>query len=411
MLTSPDLRGPWVFQAHSATELFCEMLPKIRLEGELAEPRGQKTYELLHAMTRLRNPRRRVLTVYGRNLNPFFNLAECLWIANGCSDAEWICYFNSKLRQVLDPPPPRPLHDRNTPQPEHFHAPYGERIRRSGRHAKEDRRLCQERDQLHDCYSALRNDPETRQAVITLWNPALDNPTVQTLDRPCNIAVTFKLRFRKLWMTVMNRSNDALYGLTSTNIVQFSTLQELLASWLGVDVGPYTHYSDSLHLYVVDPFTKELNRWAKEDPEGFPLYDYVEPVPMDFCTPYESSTTLLTLMRWLPWRNWEEGQEGLLEQMAELRRNAMQGFCSCPYWDSVGWALTAWAIHKEKKDWQLVFKALSKMRARDWGVECFRFMLERYWHEDAIRRARHIIQEEWGFQDTPVWKYVTHGGR
>jgi thymidylate synthase len=47
------------------------------------------------------------------------------------------------------------------------------------------------------------------------------------------------------------RSNDLFRGFPH-NVVQFSTLQEVLAGWLGLELGTYHHYSDSLHLYDQD---------------------------------------------------------------------------------------------------------------------------------------------------------------
>jgi thymidylate synthase len=47
------------------------------------------------------------------------------------------------------------------------------------------------------------------------------------------------------------RSNDLFLGLPY-NIIQFTTLQEVLAGWLGVEVGTYNHLSDSLHVYEKD---------------------------------------------------------------------------------------------------------------------------------------------------------------
>jgi thymidylate synthase len=62
---------------------------------------------------------------------------------------------------------------------------------------------------------------------------------------------TLKLRDNKLeWLQVM-RSNDLFLG-TPYNFVQFTTIQEVLAGWLGVEVGSYNHVSDSLHLYERD---------------------------------------------------------------------------------------------------------------------------------------------------------------
>jgi len=49
------------------------------------------------------------------------------------------------------------------------------------------------------------------------------------------------------WLQVM-RSNDAVWGLPY-NFIQFTSLQEILAGWLGVPIGSYNHVSDSLHVY------------------------------------------------------------------------------------------------------------------------------------------------------------------
>ena len=60
-----------------------------------------------------------------------------------------------------------------------------------------------------------------------------------------------KIRQGKLEWSQIMRSNDVLLGMPY-NFVQFTGLQEILAGWLGVTVGSYNHYSDSLHLYNRD---------------------------------------------------------------------------------------------------------------------------------------------------------------
>lgn len=58
-----------------------------------------------------------------------------------------------------------------------------------------------------------------------------------------------KIRKGKLEWTQVMRSNDLVLGLPY-NLVQFTSMQEILASWLNVDVGSYNHISDSLHIYT-----------------------------------------------------------------------------------------------------------------------------------------------------------------
>jgi thymidylate synthase len=45
------------------------------------------------------------------------------------------------------------------------------------------------------------------------------------------------------------RSNDLYRGLPN-NFVQFTMLQEVMAGWLGLEVGGYHQWSDSLHIYA-----------------------------------------------------------------------------------------------------------------------------------------------------------------
>lgn len=58
---------------------------------------------------------------------------------------------------------------------------------------------------------------------------------------------------RVLDMTVVNRSNDLVWGMLGANVVHFSMLQEYLANRLEVVVGKYHHITNNLHVY--------LNNW------------------------------------------------------------------------------------------------------------------------------------------------------
>jgi thymidylate synthase len=68
------------------------------------------------------------------------------------------------------------------------------------------------------------------------------------------------------WLQVM-RSNDLIWG-TPINFVQFTYLQEIMAGWLGVNVGSYVHVSDSLHVY--QRHWDELDRLDMRQDEAIP---------------------------------------------------------------------------------------------------------------------------------------------
>ena len=70
-------------------------------------------------------------------------------------------------------------------------------------------------------------------------------------DIPCNVLAMLKVRDDKLEWTQIIRSNDLFRGVPY-NFVQFTTLQEIMAGWLGIGCGSYTQFSDSLHVYERD---------------------------------------------------------------------------------------------------------------------------------------------------------------
>jgi thymidylate synthase len=103
------------------------------------------------------------------------------------------------------------------------------------------------RGQYHHVVQKLTDDPSSRQAVVTLWNPEYDNLPGKR-DYPCTIMHQFRIRDGALNMSVYMRSNDVWLGLAYDGF-QFTRVQIALAHVLGVEVGTYTHHVGSLHLY------------------------------------------------------------------------------------------------------------------------------------------------------------------
>lgn len=98
-------------------------------------------------------------------------------------------------------------------------------------------------------------DPETRQAIISLWHPLQDNVEGYD-DYPCTLNIGFRYRDGRLNMTVTMRSNDIWRG-ASSDFIQFALLHVTMAKLLGVPVGTYTHQAYSFHLYKNDIATAE----------------------------------------------------------------------------------------------------------------------------------------------------------
>lgn len=184
-------------------------------------------------------PTERVLFYGRRDCNPFFHLMEGLWMLAGRRDVEWISRFNSNMKTFSD--------NGTT-----FHGAYGHRWRNHfGQWGiGENPYMWGAIDQLDGVVDILKKDPDSRRAVLQMWDPRADlRGQENKKDVPCNTAIYFKIRRGALDMTVTNRSNDMVWGCYGANAVHMSMLQEYMAGRIGVPVGVYYQISDNLHAY------------------------------------------------------------------------------------------------------------------------------------------------------------------
>ncbi len=188
--------------------------------------------ELLHAAITIRNPQQRWVSSRNPVVSPAFALAEVVWILAGRNDAATINYFNKRLPEYAG--------FGNT-----YHGAYGFRLRKH----------FDSIDQLNRAYLALKNQPASRQVLLQIWDVRCDLPLDDGLPRaqdiPCNVLSMLNIRDGRLDWTQIIRSNDIFLGLPH-NLVQFTTLHEVMAGWLGVQMGSYNQLSNSLHLYEKD---------------------------------------------------------------------------------------------------------------------------------------------------------------
>lgn len=231
-----------LIEGATADEVWREAAERIkRCQGTLRQlGRDGETIELLHTFFVIGNPTHRWVINRRPAMNPAFALAEVIWILNGRDDSEFINYWNPRLPEYSGCGPV-------------YYGAYGHRLRlRFGV------------DQIRYAFESLRAQPHSRQVVLQIWDASSDLPIhagqPRSKDIPCNICSLLKVREGRLEWTQIMRSNDLKLGWPH-NIVQFTTLQEMMAAWLGLELGSYIHYSDSLHVY-----TKEISELA-ESPE------------------------------------------------------------------------------------------------------------------------------------------------
>lgn len=217
------------------------------------------------------SPTERVLFNPGRDCNPFFHLVEAMWMLAGRNDLSTLKHYVSTFGDFSD--------DGKT-----LNGAYGYRWRHGivNRNSPWETEV----DQLNILINHLKSTPNTRRAVLQMWNVEDDLMKIDSAkDVCCNLCVVFQTRETypgepfKLDMTVYNRSNDLVWGMLGANVVHFSFLQEYVALACGYEVGRYHQISNNLHFYpekvnlerYLDDCTDLYSCWESSGSETFRL--------------------------------------------------------------------------------------------------------------------------------------------
>lgn len=190
------------------------------------------------------------LTLKGRNNSIIGTLAEIVWVLSGSNVLDgWLDVFLKRAREYSD--------NGHT-----WRAGYGPRIYSYG--------------QIDTVLNRIRRQEYTRQAIMSIYDPALDTETSimrdtgnlegVTKDMPCNDLLMWDVTDKRLNLTVLNRSNDWAWGAFSINYQEFRVLQDILAGILGLNVGVYRLYSNNMHLYCENPIIESQIKAIVETP-------------------------------------------------------------------------------------------------------------------------------------------------
>jgi len=322
----------YVIDVRNVNDALPQAISLLQHHGKKVVSRGMETVEMPGPVSTVyHNPTQRVLFDPVRDANPFFHLMESLWIIGGSNRVELPKYFMDSIDRFSD--------DGKT-----FHGAYGHRLRHAFGF-----------DQLTAAISILRDKPDSRQVVLSIWDGREDLGTV-TKDLPCNDLIMLKVRDGKLNMTVCNRSNDAIWGAYGANVVQFSMLQEWLAASIGVNVGHYVQQSDSFHVYTDNPFWKNACNdvhWIKTADD---MYAFAE------VQSYALATNTLDA---LIFRKDCE----MLCHMAEEQNGDLLAYQydSTYFKDVITPAIAAYMYYKDKM-WAHAHIAVDNIKASDWRV-------------------------------------------
>lgn len=244
----------------NVNDIFFNVMSELWLNGQEEETRnGPVLVSPEPVRVTYRNPTERVLFSMARDANPFFHFMEGLWMLNGQRDVKTVAHYNKRMAEFSD-------------DGKIFHAAYGHRWRSH---------FCldgdEPMDQLQTIIQELRTNPQTRRAVLTMWDPMSDLGR-DGKDFPCNTHAYFRVRGDSvLDMTVCNRSNDIIWGLAGANAVHLSMMHEVVAAHAGFATGRYYQFTNNFHAYrkVFDPLWEKLKERSMDIVDGYGDMDIV----------------------------------------------------------------------------------------------------------------------------------------
>lgn len=211
------------------SEALFHLMADVHDQGASVGSRGGSTKELTHVGITLRHPWRREILVPERKANLAAQIAETMWVLAGRNDVEFLSHYLPRAEQFSD-------------DGEVWRGGYGPRLR-SWTDDTETHKV----DQLAEVVRLLKEDLGTRRAVMSIFDPMWDFQ--DSKDIPCNNWLSFLYRDGKLDLHVAIRSNDLMWGWSGINAFEWSSLLEIVAGLVGVDVGSLHFSITSLHLY------------------------------------------------------------------------------------------------------------------------------------------------------------------
>lgn len=109
-----------------------------------------------------------------------------------------------------------------------------------------------EKDQIQKVIDELKESPDSRQAIVQIFNYLYDDKNIGGKHRiPCSLHYQFLLRNKKLHSIYCMRSNDLLTHYV-VDIWIACKIQMYIAQKLNVGVGSFTYFGGSLHAYAKD---------------------------------------------------------------------------------------------------------------------------------------------------------------
>ena len=211
--------------------------------GEYVDVNESKTIEIVNANLILKNPRDRLVISDERKINFPFGIAEFIGLITGESR---VAFFNNFISG----------YEKYSTDGVIVDGAYGARML-----------IGEDKNQIIEVIRKLTLFPDSRRAVISIYNGPSDLMGESGKNTPCTLTFHFLIRNEQLHLITNMRSNDAIWGF-NYDLMMFTMLQEYIATRLGLGLGNYFHNAGSFHIYeshwpLSKRMIKETTRWPR----------------------------------------------------------------------------------------------------------------------------------------------------
>jgi thymidylate synthase len=119
-------------------------------------------------------------------------------------------------------------------------------------------------DQIAWAQQQLRDAPDSRQIVVSAWNP-VDRP--QQALPPCHVLIHFRAINGRLHCSLFQRSCDSFLGVPF-NIASYALLTLMMAQTTGLAPGSFVHFLSDAHLY--ENHLEQVREQLRREPRPLP---------------------------------------------------------------------------------------------------------------------------------------------
>jgi thymidylate synthase len=214
-------------------------------------------------------------------------------------------------------------------------------------------------DQVDQVVRRLRDDPNTKRAVISIFDPGRD--FAETKDVPCNNWLQFIHRNGRLDLHVAVRANDAIWGFSGINFFEWSVLQEIVARSLGWRVGTMSRYVGTFHVYERHYSVADRLRGLGEAQSPYELGILATEIASSIDS---LDGTLSTVF---------EAEARSREGAFEEAEAAEQGIAD-PFFRNVAIMLRLYNGHLQREPWPIIERALSCLGDSDFFTSAYEFL-------------------------------------